>query len=203
MPTHPAHGLDAHDSTRPRAARVVFDAIVLAGGAGRRLGPAVAKPEVVVGGLALVDHALAAVAAARHVVLVAPEQHARPGIPRTLEDPPGGGPVAGLAAGLAHLHTLTTPTLTSRAGGEAPGGGEGARVVVVLACDVPRAAQVVDALVTNFHLPKSTLLMLVSAFIQQEAPPGREGREALLEAYRVAIAEGYRFYSFGDAMLIV
>ena len=63
--------------------------------------------------------------------------------------------------------------------------------------------QVVDALVTNFHLPKSTLLMLVSAFIQQEAPPGREGREALLEAYRVAIAEGYRFYSFGDAMLIV
>ncbi len=62
--------------------------------------------------------------------------------------------------------------------------------------------QVVDALVTNFHLPKSTLLMLVSAFIEQEAPPGRKGRETLLETYRVAIAEGYRFYSFGDAMFI-
>lgn len=63
--------------------------------------------------------------------------------------------------------------------------------------------QVVDVLVTNFHLPKSTLLMLVSAFIQQGAPPGRDGREALMEAYRLAIAEEYRFYSFGDAMLII
>lgn len=52
----------------------------------------------------------------------------------------------------------------------------------------------VDALVTNFHLPRSTLLLLVSALA---------GREAILEAYRVALAEGYRFYSFGDAMLIV
>lgn len=61
--------------------------------------------------------------------------------------------------------------------------------------------QVLDALVTNFHLPKSTLLMLVSAFIESAAPE-RNGREALLEAYRVAIAEGYRFYSFGDAMFL-
>lgn len=52
----------------------------------------------------------------------------------------------------------------------------------------------VDALITNFHLPRSTLLMLVSAFA---------GRERILEAYRVAIELGYRFYSFGDAMLIV
>jgi S-adenosylmethionine:tRNA ribosyltransferase-isomerase len=51
----------------------------------------------------------------------------------------------------------------------------------------------VDALITNFHLPRSSLLMLVSAFA---------GREAILNAYRVAVAEGYRFYSFGDAMLI-
>ncbi len=62
--------------------------------------------------------------------------------------------------------------------------------------------QVVNALVTNFHLPKSTLLMLVSAFIEQGAPEGRSGREALLDAYRVAIADGYRFYSFGDAMFL-
>jgi S-adenosylmethionine:tRNA ribosyltransferase-isomerase len=54
--------------------------------------------------------------------------------------------------------------------------------------------RVVDALITNFHLPKSTLLMLVSAFA---------GRERILAAYETAKREGYRFYSFGDAMLIV
>ena len=53
---------------------------------------------------------------------------------------------------------------------------------------------VVDALITNFHLPKSTLLMLVSAFA---------GRERVLKAYEVAKQHGYRFYSFGDAMLIL
>lgn len=51
----------------------------------------------------------------------------------------------------------------------------------------------VDALITNFHLPESTLLMLVSAFA---------GREQVLEAYDHAVAERYRFFSFGDAMLI-
>ncbi len=54
--------------------------------------------------------------------------------------------------------------------------------------------QMVDALLTNFHLPKSTLLMLVSAFA---------GRENVLAAYREAVAERYRFFSFGDAMLII
>ena len=53
--------------------------------------------------------------------------------------------------------------------------------------------RVVDALLTNFHLPKSTLLMLVSAFA---------GREAILAAYREAIVHRYRFYSFGDCMFI-
>ncbi len=52
----------------------------------------------------------------------------------------------------------------------------------------------VDALITNFHLPESTLLMLVSAFYD---------REKVLEAYRVAVEERYRFFSFGDAMLIL
>ncbi len=51
-----------------------------------------------------------------------------------------------------------------------------------------------DALMTNFHLPRSTLLMLVSAFA---------GRERILAAYREAVAQRYRFYSFGDAMMIV
>jgi len=54
--------------------------------------------------------------------------------------------------------------------------------------------QVTDAMVTNFHLPKSTLLMMVSAFA---------GREFILDCYEVAKKEGYRFFSFGDAMLIV
>lgn len=54
--------------------------------------------------------------------------------------------------------------------------------------------KLVDAMITNFHLPKSTLLMLVSAFA---------GREKILETYQTAICEGYRFYSFGDAMFIV
>ena len=54
--------------------------------------------------------------------------------------------------------------------------------------------QVVDALITNFHLPKSTLLMLVSAFA---------GREHVLAAYAEAIEHKYRFYSFGDAMVIL
>lgn len=51
----------------------------------------------------------------------------------------------------------------------------------------------VDALITNFHLPESTLIMLVSAFA---------GREQVLAAYRTAVAEGYRFFSYGDAMFI-
>ncbi len=53
--------------------------------------------------------------------------------------------------------------------------------------------RVVDALLTNFHLPRSTLLMLVSAFA---------GREKVLAAYRTAVDEGYRFFSYGDAMLV-
>jgi S-adenosylmethionine:tRNA ribosyltransferase-isomerase len=53
--------------------------------------------------------------------------------------------------------------------------------------------QIVDAMITNFHLPKSTLIMLVSAFA---------GRERILKTYNLAIKEGYRFYSFGDAMFI-
>ncbi len=54
--------------------------------------------------------------------------------------------------------------------------------------------KVIDAMITNFHLPRSTLLMMVSAFA---------GREKILAAYRVAVEERYRFYSFGDAMLIM
>ena len=53
--------------------------------------------------------------------------------------------------------------------------------------------RVIDGLLTNFHLPGSSLLMLVAAFA---------GRERVLAAYREAVAQRYRFYSYGDAMLI-
>ena len=106
---------------------MTFDAIVLAGGRALRLGGA-SKPDVEVGGVALLDHALAAVAGANHVVVVGPPQVARPGVATVLEDPPDGGPVAGLAAGLDALPA------------------DGPELVVVLACDVPGAGRVLPAL---------------------------------------------------------
>ncbi|MDD5526067.1 MAG: S-adenosylmethionine:tRNA ribosyltransferase-isomerase, partial [Candidatus Omnitrophica bacterium] len=54
--------------------------------------------------------------------------------------------------------------------------------------------RLVNRLVTNFHLPKTTLLMLVCAFA---------GTEMVLDAYRQAVEQKYRFYSYGDAMLII
>jgi S-adenosylmethionine:tRNA ribosyltransferase-isomerase len=58
----------------------------------------------------------------------------------------------------------------------------------------PWTFQVVDRLITNFHLPRSTLLMLVAAF---------GGLDLVLKAYREAVATHYRFYSYGDAMLLM
>jgi molybdopterin-guanine dinucleotide biosynthesis protein A len=109
------------------------DAIVLAGGRGRRLGGA-SKPDVILAGRRLIDRALDAAAGARRVVVVAPAGVAPEGVLVTLEDPPGGGPVAGLAAGLAALP-------------------EGPPLVLVLACDVPRAARAVRALAAAFGSP--------------------------------------------------
>jgi S-adenosylmethionine:tRNA ribosyltransferase-isomerase len=65
----------------------------------------------------------------------------------------------------------------------------------------PAEFQIVDSLLTNFHLPESTLLMLVSAF----AAPNEKtrGRELILQTYAEAIREKYRFFSYGDAMLIL
>ena len=58
----------------------------------------------------------------------------------------------------------------------------------------PYKCKCVDALITNFHLPKSTLMMLVSCF---------NSREKLLEIYKTAVEKGYRFFSFGDACLFL
>ena len=87
--------------------------------------------------------------------------------------------------------TTTVRTLESRwrAGHYAPGSGE-TRIFI----RPPEAPRAVDAIVTNFHLPRSTLIMLVAAFA---------GYDLTMHAYRTAIAEGYRFYSYGDAMLIL
>ncbi|WP_456786239.1 molybdenum cofactor guanylyltransferase [Cellulomonas sp. P5_C5] len=115
--------------SRDIAAGPRYDAVVLAGGRARRLG-GVSKPDVEVGGIALLDHALAAVAGATHVVVVGPPQVARPGVATVLEDPPDGGPVAGLAAGLDALPA------------------DGPDLVVVLACDVPGAGRALPALLT-------------------------------------------------------
>ena len=82
----------------------------------------------------------------------------------------------------------TIETVADEAGIIHPGCGETA---IFIKPGVPIKA--VDGLVTNFHLPQSTLLMLVSAFL---------GRERALSAYRLAVEERYRFFSFGDAMFI-
>jgi S-adenosylmethionine:tRNA ribosyltransferase-isomerase len=92
-----------------------------------------------------------------------------------------------VAVGTTSVRTLET----AAAGGGEVKGGEGATDLVI----VPGYRfRVVDALLTNFHLPRSSLLLLVSAFA---------GRERVLDAYAVALAQGYRFYSYGDAMLIL
>ncbi len=88
--------------------------------------------------------------------------------------------------------TTSARVLESRAtvgGGVEPGAGE-----TDLFLRPGSRFQVVDALLTNFHLPRSSLLLLVAAFA---------GRERILAAYAEAIRAGYRFYSYGDAMLVI
>jgi molybdopterin-guanine dinucleotide biosynthesis protein A len=102
----------------------VYDAIVLAGGTARRLG-GVAKPQLAVGGITLLDRAVAAVSGARRVVVVGPQQPVASPVAWCREIPPGGGPVAAIAAGLLRV---SAPT------------------VVVLAADLPWIAPAVPAL---------------------------------------------------------
>jgi S-adenosylmethionine:tRNA ribosyltransferase-isomerase len=61
--------------------------------------------------------------------------------------------------------------------------------------------KVVDALITNFHLPKSTLIMLVASFLEHKGV--KDGTKKILQLYEVAKNNNYRFYSFGDAMIII
>lgn len=87
--------------------------------------------------------------------------------------------------------TTTVRALESWAAAGAP---EGQQAWSRLFIRPPFSFRVLDGLITNFHLPKSTLLMLVSAF---------HGRENLLSAYAEAIGQGYRFFSFGDCMALL
>jgi S-adenosylmethionine:tRNA ribosyltransferase-isomerase len=87
------------------------------------------------------------------------------------------------------LETCSVKPIKSNKRGIRAGSGETALFIFP-----PFEFRVVDALLTNFHLPRSTLLMLVSAFA---------GREFVLRAYEEAIGERYRFYSYGDCMLIL
>jgi molybdopterin-guanine dinucleotide biosynthesis protein A len=79
-----------------------FDAVILAGGAARRLG-GIDKPALEVGGLTLLDRAIDAASEALTVVVVGPERETRRPVTWTMESPPLGGPVAGIAAGMAHV----------------------------------------------------------------------------------------------------
>ncbi|MGB7572874.1 MAG: tRNA preQ1(34) S-adenosylmethionine ribosyltransferase-isomerase QueA [Thermodesulfobacteriota bacterium] len=88
--------------------------------------------------------------------------------------------------------TTTTRVLESFSNGS--GGVRPGKEMTTLFIHPPYRFGVIDGLVTNFHLPKSTLLMLASAFA---------GRDLLMRAYREAIRRKYRFYSYGDAMLII
>ena len=96
----------------------------------------------------------------------------------------GGGRV--VAVGTTAVRTLET----AAAGGRVEAGSGWTDIFIYPGYNF----RAVDALITNFHLPKSTLLMLISAFA---------GRENVLAAYREAVAREYRFFSFGDAMLII
>lgn len=105
----------------------------------------------------------------------------------------------GAASGINHnrgkiwaVGTTVTRTLESAANvaGEVAGGAGETSLFI----HPPYEFKVVNHLITNFHLPRSTLLMLVCAF---------GGYERVLNAYREAVREGYRFYSYGDAMLVI
>jgi S-adenosylmethionine:tRNA ribosyltransferase-isomerase len=93
-----------------------------------------------------------------------------------------------IAVGTTSARTLEASTPP---GARAPLPGQGETSLFIRP---PYAFRSLDGLITNFHLPRSSLLMLVAALV---------GRERLLSAYAHAIREGYRFYSYGDAMLLL
>jgi molybdopterin-guanine dinucleotide biosynthesis protein A len=116
---------------------VVYDAVVLAGGRARRLG-GVAKPQLDIAGRTLLDRVVAAVADARRVVVVGPVQPVTGAVTFCCEEPPGGGPVAAVAAALPHT---------------------GADAVVVLAADLPWIGPAVPVLLGALPAAGAALLV--------------------------------------------
>ena len=94
----------------------------------------------------------------------------------------------------------TSVRVLESAAAQSPGNLHAVRGRTRLFLRPPQTFRVVDALLTNFHLPESTLLMLVSAFA---APGETRGRDLVLAAYAEAVRERYRFFSYGDAMLLL
>ncbi|WP_127842493.1 molybdenum cofactor guanylyltransferase [Actinomyces wuliandei] len=178
-----------------------LDVVVLAGGAGRRLGGA-SKPDVVARGARLIDHVLRGLDQLHHdgvplglVCVIAPQTVALPrGVLRALEDPPLGGPVAGIAAGLARLSrarppradkTHQAPTTyadlpaTGQPGGPAP-------LTAVLTCDAPQGWQALPELLhvgtdtaTSPGGPDSTDDSAGGSAVATEADPGAAGPGAV------------------------
>nr|WP_297424438.1 NTP transferase domain-containing protein [uncultured Actinotalea sp.] len=176
----------------PRATVPAHDAVVLAGGRGRRLG-GVSKPEVRVDGRPLLDRVLDATGSARRVVVVGPADLARPGVRTVLEDPPDGGPVAGLDAGLRALGDDPGAEYAGGAGDpdaadlpDAPAGH-----VLVLACDVPRAAELVPALqAAAVRAPDADVVWAVDAEGRGQPLLALYRRDALLAALARRHADG-------------
>lgn len=174
-----------------------LDAVVLAGGTGRRLGGA-SKPDVVARGARLIDHVLRGLDQLRHdgvpiglVCVVAPQTVALPqGVLRALEDPPLGGPVAGIAAGLAGLSRAQPPrpdkahqapttcaevSVAGQPGGPAP-------LTAVLTCDAPQGWRALPELLractgtaTSPGSPDSTDDSAGRSAVSTEAGPGAAG----------------------------
>jgi molybdopterin-guanine dinucleotide biosynthesis protein A len=157
----------------------VYDAIVLAGGRARRLGGS-AKPQLTVAGRTLLDHVLAAVADAGRVVVVGPEQAVERPVIWRREDPPGGGPVAALAAGV-------------------PATAED--VVVVLAADLPWIAPAVPVLVAA--VPPSGAALLVDASGRANYLAAAWRRADLAAALNAAPAAGTAMRSLAARVPVV
>ena len=99
-----------------------------------------------------------------------------------------------VAVGTTSVRTIET----AGAGGQMVAASGWTRLFIMPGFDF----QIVDAMTTNFHLPKSSLLLLVSAFASTE-PSRSLGKKNIDKAYQEAINNKYRFYSYGDAMMII